>query len=142
MTEYWVWNWISIIITAWVLAWTPWVIMWRINSWEYWLLAWLILENLAYKRQPKKRIHWESKVSKLKLKYFLNSHRSFKLKNNKKSHHNNRKNKLIESVAITAKRKSDCLAFNVNADSFIATLTDCLKNILVDSTITRWQMTD
>lgn len=46
MTEYWIWSWISIIITAWVLAWTPWVIMWRINSWEYWLLAWLILATL------------------------------------------------------------------------------------------------
>ncbi len=47
MTEYWIWSWISIIITAWVLAWTPWVIMWRINSWEYWLLAWLVLATLA-----------------------------------------------------------------------------------------------
>lgn len=42
MTEYGIWNWISIIITAWVLAWTPNVIMWHVNSWSFWLL-WLLL---------------------------------------------------------------------------------------------------
>lgn len=47
MTEYGIWNGISIIITAWVLAWTPNVIMWHINSWELWLLAWLVLATLA-----------------------------------------------------------------------------------------------
>jgi len=81
-------------------------------------------------------------VSKFKLKYFLNSHKNYKLKNNRKSHPNNLKNKLIESVAITAKRRSGCSVFNVSVDSFIATLTDSLKNILVDLTITRPQMTD
>lgn len=46
MTEYGIWNWISIIITAWVLASVPWVIMWYINSWGYSLFIGLIIATL------------------------------------------------------------------------------------------------
>lgn len=47
MTEYWIWNGISIIITAWVLAAVPGVIMWHISAWNYPLFAWLLLATLA-----------------------------------------------------------------------------------------------
>jgi len=46
MTEYGIWNWISIIITAWVLAAVPWVVMWHINSWDYPLFIGLIIATL------------------------------------------------------------------------------------------------
>ncbi len=46
MTEVWIGNGISIIITAWVLAWTPWVIMWHINAADYALFAWLLIATL------------------------------------------------------------------------------------------------
>lgn len=46
MTEYWIWNGISIIIMAWVLSWVPWVIMWHITVWTYWMLAGLIIATL------------------------------------------------------------------------------------------------
>ncbi len=46
MTEYGIWNGISVIITGWVLAWVPWVIMWHINSGNYPLFAWLLVATL------------------------------------------------------------------------------------------------
>jgi len=47
MTEYGIWNGISIIITAGVLAKTPAVIMWHITTWDYPLFIWIILATLA-----------------------------------------------------------------------------------------------
>lgn len=47
MTEYGIWNWISIIITAWVLSGVPGVIMGHINSWNYSLLTWLLIATLV-----------------------------------------------------------------------------------------------
>lgn len=47
MTEYGIWNGISIIITAGVLAAVPWVIMGHIDTDSYSLLAWLFLATLA-----------------------------------------------------------------------------------------------
>lgn len=47
MTEYGIWNGISIIITAWVLAAVPGVIMWHISTGNYPLFAWLLLATLA-----------------------------------------------------------------------------------------------
>lgn len=47
MTEKWIWNGISIIITAWVLSSVPWTIMWHISSWNYPLLIWLLIASLA-----------------------------------------------------------------------------------------------
>ena len=47
MTEYWIWNGISIIITAWVLSSVPWVIMWHINWGNYPLFAWLLIATLV-----------------------------------------------------------------------------------------------
>lgn len=46
MTEYGIWNGISIIITAWVLAATPWIIMWYIDRADYPLFAWIIVATL------------------------------------------------------------------------------------------------
>lgn len=46
MTEYWIGNGISIIITAWVLTWVPWVIMWYVNTWNYPLFLGLLLATL------------------------------------------------------------------------------------------------
>jgi len=46
MTEVWIGNGISIIITAWVLAWVPWTIMWHINAADYALFAWLLIATL------------------------------------------------------------------------------------------------
>lgn len=46
MTEVWIGNGISVIITAWVLAWVPWVVMWHLSAWTYWLFAWLLLATL------------------------------------------------------------------------------------------------
>lgn len=46
MTEVWIGNGISVIITAWVLAWVPWVIMSHISAWTYGLFAWLLLATL------------------------------------------------------------------------------------------------
>jgi preprotein translocase subunit SecY len=46
MTEKWIWNGISIIITAWVLAWVPWTIMWYISTSAYPMLIWLTLATL------------------------------------------------------------------------------------------------
>ncbi len=47
ITEYGIWNGISIIITAWVLAWVPSVIMQHISIANYPLFAWLFLATLA-----------------------------------------------------------------------------------------------
>lgn len=47
MTEVWIGNGISVIITAWVLAWVPWVIMSHMSAWTYGLFAWLLLATLA-----------------------------------------------------------------------------------------------
>lgn len=47
MTEYGIWSWISIIITAWVLSGVPNVIMWHISAWNYGLFAGLLLATLA-----------------------------------------------------------------------------------------------
>lgn len=46
MTEIWIWNGISIIITAWVLSWVPWVIMSHLDAWNYGLFAWLLVATL------------------------------------------------------------------------------------------------
>lgn len=46
MTEYGIWNWISIIIMAWVLAWVPWVIWGYIWTWDYTLFSALLLATL------------------------------------------------------------------------------------------------
>ena len=46
MTEVWIWNGISVIITAWVLAWAPNMIMWHMQTWNYSLLAWVTLATL------------------------------------------------------------------------------------------------
>jgi preprotein translocase subunit SecY len=47
MTEYWIWNGISIIITAWVLASVPWTIMWYIDKQDYPLFVWIFLATLV-----------------------------------------------------------------------------------------------
>ncbi len=47
MTEYGIWSWISIIITAWVLSWVPSHIMTYVNSGNYPLFAGLLLATLA-----------------------------------------------------------------------------------------------
>ncbi len=47
MTEKWIWNGISVIITAWVLASVPWNIMSHIAAWNYPLLVGLIIASLA-----------------------------------------------------------------------------------------------
>lgn len=46
MTEKWVWNGISIIITAWVLAAVPWTIMWHLTAWTYGLFWALLIATL------------------------------------------------------------------------------------------------
>lgn len=47
MTEVWIGNGISVIITAWVLAWVPSVIMSHISAWSYSLFAWLLIGTLV-----------------------------------------------------------------------------------------------
>lgn len=47
MTEYGIWSWISIIITAWVLSGVPNIIMGHISAGQYGLFAWLLLATLA-----------------------------------------------------------------------------------------------
>lgn len=47
MTEYWIGNGISIIITAWVLSWVPWQIMTYISNGNYPLFAWIFIATLA-----------------------------------------------------------------------------------------------
>lgn len=47
MTEYWIWNGISVIIMAWVLSSVPWVIMWYVNWGNYPLFTWLIISTLV-----------------------------------------------------------------------------------------------
>ena len=47
MTEVWIGNGISVIITAWVLAWVPWVIMSHMSAGTYGLFAGLLLATLA-----------------------------------------------------------------------------------------------
>ena len=47
MTEYGIWNGISIIITAWVLSSTPWILMWYFNTGNYELFTWLLIATLA-----------------------------------------------------------------------------------------------
>jgi len=47
MTEYGIWNGISVIITAWVLAAVPWTIMTNIDKGDYALFSWLIIATLA-----------------------------------------------------------------------------------------------
>jgi preprotein translocase subunit SecY len=47
MTEYGIWNGISIIITAWVLSAVPQRIMWYIEKWDYPLFVWILLATLA-----------------------------------------------------------------------------------------------
>lgn len=46
MTEYGIWNGISVIITAWVLAWVPQVITTYITNQNYPLFAWILLATL------------------------------------------------------------------------------------------------
>lgn len=46
MTEVWIGNGISIIITAWVLAWVPDVIISHISKENYWLFIWLLIATL------------------------------------------------------------------------------------------------
>lgn len=46
MTEVWIWNGISVIITAWVLAWVPWTVLNHLSSNNYGLLAWLLVATL------------------------------------------------------------------------------------------------
>lgn len=46
MTEKWIWNGISVIITAWVLSSVPWVIMGHIQWWNYPLFAGLLVATL------------------------------------------------------------------------------------------------
>jgi len=46
MTEYGIWNWISIIIMAWVLSWVPWVILNYLALKNYWVFAWILLATL------------------------------------------------------------------------------------------------
>lgn len=47
MTEYWVWNGISIIITAWVLSSAPWVIKNYFSKWDFSLFALIMIITLA-----------------------------------------------------------------------------------------------
>jgi len=47
MTEVWIGNGISVIITAWVLAWVPTNIMSHVSAWTYWLLSWILVATLA-----------------------------------------------------------------------------------------------
>lgn len=46
MTEVWIGNGISIIITAWVLAWVPSVVSSHITAWTYPLFVWLLIATL------------------------------------------------------------------------------------------------
>ena len=46
MTEVWIGNGISVIITAWVLSWVPWVIIWHLWAGTYGLFAWLLVATL------------------------------------------------------------------------------------------------
>jgi preprotein translocase subunit SecY len=46
MTEYWIWNWISIIIMAWVLSWVPWAMFNYISVWNYALFVIMLLATL------------------------------------------------------------------------------------------------
>ena len=46
MTEYGIWNGISIIITAWVLAATPWILMDYVNRGDYPLFIWIFIATL------------------------------------------------------------------------------------------------
>ncbi len=47
MTEIWIWNGISVIITAWVLASVPWVIISYLQAWNYPLFAWVFIATLV-----------------------------------------------------------------------------------------------
>lgn len=47
MTERWIWNGISIIITAWVLAAVPGTILWHMTAGTYALFVWLLIATLA-----------------------------------------------------------------------------------------------
>jgi preprotein translocase subunit SecY len=47
MTEYWIGNWISIIIMAWVLSWVPQVILSHISLWNYGLFTALLFATLV-----------------------------------------------------------------------------------------------
>ena len=62
MTEVWIWNGISIIITAWVLAWVPWVIMWYIQTSEYSLFTGLLLATLFIIYVIIKFTEWNRKI--------------------------------------------------------------------------------
>lgn len=62
MTEYGIWNWISIIITAWVLAAVPWVIMWYVNTSDYPLFIGLLLATLLIIYVIIKFTEWHRRV--------------------------------------------------------------------------------
>lgn len=62
MTEVWIWNGISVIITAWVLAWVPWVVMWYVAQWNYPLFTWVILATLLIIYVIIKFTEWNRKI--------------------------------------------------------------------------------
>ena len=62
MTEVWIWNGISIIITAWVLAWVPWIIMWHLELANYSLFAWLLIATLFIIYVIIKFTEWSRKI--------------------------------------------------------------------------------
>lgn len=62
MTEYWIWNGISVIITAWVLAWVPLQILWYIQKWNYPLFAWVVIATLVIIYIIIKFTEWNRKI--------------------------------------------------------------------------------
>lgn len=62
MTEYWIWNGISVIITAWVLAWVPLQILWYIQKWNYPLFAWVVVATLVIIYIIIKFTEWNRKI--------------------------------------------------------------------------------
>lgn len=61
MTEYWIWNGTSVIITAWVLAWVPAHILQNITQW-YSILAWLVVATLLIIYVIVKFTEWNRKI--------------------------------------------------------------------------------
>lgn len=62
MTEYGIWNGISIIIMAWVLSGVPSSIMWYILAWNYALFAWVLVATLAIIYVIIKFTEWNRRV--------------------------------------------------------------------------------
>lgn len=82
ITEYGIWNGISIIIMAWVLSWVPWVVMWHILSWNYALLAWLVVATLAIIYVIIKFTEWSRRIPIIYSKTWRDEKSNFPIKVN------------------------------------------------------------